>query len=80
MGEVEQIREKKKNEPVIEPDQSKFNLGIRDLPGQNDSEDGKFNEQNEAVQHDRRDPEESRHNEAGQKIPTQSDYDEKKLN
>ncbi len=70
------LRHKKKVREK-ESDQSTHSLGIRDLIG-SDPEDAKFNEV-EILPSYRRDPEESRYNEAGQPVPTQGDYEMEKL-
>ena len=60
---------KKQNsiKPVSETlsDQDSHTRGVRDLK-QRDEEDGKYNEEEQPLANDRRDPEESRYNEAGQ--------------
>jgi hypothetical protein len=60
---------------VKNSDQSGDFLGIRDLPGSGDGADGKFVEieQDMSDYSSRRDPEESRYDEAGNPVRTQGD-------
>jgi hypothetical protein len=67
-----EVKEKEK-----ESDQSKFSMGIRDLKNV-DPDDGKFGEF-EVLPSYRRDPEESRYDEAGQPVRTQGDVEMEKL-
>ena len=59
-------------------DQDRFTRGVRDLPGQEKTEDGKFFEVEHGNLH-QRDPEESQHNEAGQRVTNQGDIEFEKL-
>jgi len=63
--------------PIENSDQSEYNLGIRDLV-ECDSMNGKFVEFETCPLH-RRDPEESRYDEAGAPVITQGDIEMKKL-
>jgi hypothetical protein len=60
-------------------DQDRFTAGVRDLQGQSESDDGKFYEIEREEDHFRRDPEESRHNEGGQRVRTEGDAEFEKL-
>jgi hypothetical protein len=59
--------------PSDNSDQSKFSRGIRDLKD-HEKDDGKFVEA-EINTSDRRDPEESKYNEAGQPVATQAEVE-----
>lgn len=59
------------HEKPVDSDQASFNLGIREVE-KHEPDDGKFIEL-EQLPTDRRDPEESRYNEAGQPVITQGD-------
>lgn len=74
MGKPTQLRKIHREK---ESDQSQFSIGIRDLHD-GDPEDGKFGEF-EVLPSYRRDPEESRYDEAGQPVRTQGDVEMEKL-